>query len=53
MVAGLDPAELRGAALACADLLERASAVAAARVGGDPPAALAAFVRRRLQPTPA
>jgi hypothetical protein len=50
-VAGLELAELRGAALACAELLERVSALAAARVGGDPPTALAAFVRRRLQTT--
>jgi len=52
-VASLDPSELQRAGLACADLLERASAIATARVGGDPPTALAAFVRNRLQATPA
>jgi hypothetical protein len=50
-VVGLEPAELQRAALACADLLEWVGAHAAARVGGDPPTALAAFVRRRLQAT--
>ncbi len=51
-VAGLDPGELRRAALACADLLDATAPLAAVTVGACLPLALAGYVRRRLEALP-